>query len=194
MDERTGPEVRSTDDLILDAAFDAIKVHGITRLSMNDVAKRAGLSRQTLYRHFPSREDLVAAVVVREHAAFEARIRAAAGRHATARPALEALVIGVLEAAREHPLLDRILATEPETLLPYLFGTGGLLLPSTAPMVAELLAERLPHLSAVRIERTADVVARLLFSYAVNPADTAVEELAGGLADVIVNGLKEERA
>ena len=44
---------------LLDAALEAATIHGITRMSMGDVARRAGLSRQTLYRYFPSKDDLI---------------------------------------------------------------------------------------------------------------------------------------
>ena len=46
---------------LLDAALEAATIHGITKLSMGDVARRAGLSRQTLYRYFPSKDALIAA-------------------------------------------------------------------------------------------------------------------------------------
>ena len=48
---------------LLAAALEAATIHGVTKLSMGDVARRAGLSRQTLYRYFPSKDALIAAVV-----------------------------------------------------------------------------------------------------------------------------------
>jgi AcrR family transcriptional regulator len=183
----------TTGDRILDAAFDAVAAHGMARLSMADVAKRAGLSRQTVYRHFPSRHDLLAALVLREHHSFQARIQAAAARRRTLRGAIEAFAAEVLRTAREHPLFDRLLSTEPETLLPLLTGADGGLLPEVAPVVAGIVAERLPHLSAVRVEQTADALGRLLISYAINPGAATIDERAAGIAAVVVDGLKDER-
>ena len=60
------PLTRSTRDQILNAALATATTHGISRLSVGDVAKAAGLSRQTLYRHFTSKDDLIAAVVVQD--------------------------------------------------------------------------------------------------------------------------------
>lgn len=183
---------RATANAILDAAFEVLTVHGIGRLSVHEVAKRAGLSRQTVYRYFPSRHELLVAVMLREHRTFEERIRrATAGQH-TIRGAIEALTGEVLRSARAHPLFERLLSTEPETLLPMVTGRSGALLPEVAPLVAEVIADRLPHLSAVRVERTADALGRLLISYAVNPGDATIEELADGLAGVIVDGLKDQ--
>ena len=44
---------------ILEAAYDLFSQHGIRTVSMEDVIKRAGVSRATVYRHFRSKEDLV---------------------------------------------------------------------------------------------------------------------------------------
>lgn len=183
----------ATRDAIVDAAFAAVAAHGIARLSMSEVARRAGVSRQTLYRHFPDRRDLLAALILREHRSFQARIQAAAACHRTLRGAVEAFAAEVLHTAREHPLFDRLLSTEPEALLPFLTGTGGALLPEVEPVLADLIADRLPHLSPVRVRRTADALGRLLISYAINPGEATVEELAEGVASVIVDGLKDER-
>lgn len=184
---------RSTKDAILAAAYDTVLANGMSHLAVGDVARRAGVSRQTVYRHFPSRRDLLVAVVLQEHRAFLGRVRAAATAQRSLRGAVEALTAEVLRTAREHPLFDRLLNQEPEALLPLLTGQQGALLPEVAPMVAELLAERLPHVSAVRIDRTADAIGRLLISYAVNPGDASADEVAAGLAAVVVDGLKEER-
>jgi AcrR family transcriptional regulator len=63
---------------ILDAAERCMGRFGLQRVSMNDVAVEAGVSRGTVYRYFPVREDLVAAVLERTAVAFveasEARV------------------------------------------------------------------------------------------------------------------------
>ena len=53
----------SMGERILVATIEAASVHGIGRLSVADVAKRAGVSRPTVYKHFPSKDALVAAAV-----------------------------------------------------------------------------------------------------------------------------------
>ena len=58
---------------ILAAATDAIEQHG-TMASLNEIAKRAGVGPGTLYRHFPSREALLAEVL----ATWVTRVREAA--------------------------------------------------------------------------------------------------------------------
>ncbi|AXT86840.1 TetR/AcrR family transcriptional regulator [Aeromicrobium sp. A1-2] len=54
-------------DKLVDAARDAFREHGV-QASLDDIAKCAGVGSGTLYRHFPTREDLIDAVM-REWAA-----------------------------------------------------------------------------------------------------------------------------
>jgi AcrR family transcriptional regulator len=54
------PAVRSR---ILDAALDLVGRHGLAELSMDDLAAAAAVSRATLYRLFPGKEALFAALV-----------------------------------------------------------------------------------------------------------------------------------
>jgi len=48
---------------ILDAAFELIGAHGLTALSMDEVASRAGVSRANLYRLFPGKQALFVGVI-----------------------------------------------------------------------------------------------------------------------------------
>lgn len=186
------PDVR---DRLLAAALEGATVHGIARLSMADVASRAGLSRQTLYRHFASKEVLVADLVVAETAALIARVVAAAQRHDDPRASLEAAFLTALEAAREHPLLDRLVRTEPETLLPLLTTDGGPVLVQVRGVVEAVLAERaiVPADGGapdpVELRRFADIVTRLFVSYAISAPDDPPEVVAAALARFLVDGV-----
>ncbi|MGH2695694.1 MAG: TetR/AcrR family transcriptional regulator, partial [Actinomycetota bacterium] len=60
----------STRARILDAAFEAVSTFGLSRLTMDDVARLAGLVRQSVYRYFGSKDELIVALVVREEEAF----------------------------------------------------------------------------------------------------------------------------
>jgi AcrR family transcriptional regulator len=55
---------------ILDAALVEFERHGFRRVALDDVARRAGVSRMTIYRRFASRDELVSAVIDRENAAL----------------------------------------------------------------------------------------------------------------------------
>lgn len=185
-----GTDAAPTRDRILEAAFNVVCQHGLGRLSLEDVAREAELSRQTVYRYFGSKQALVEAVVLREEEQFIQRILAATDEHADVRPALEAAITAALVAAREHPLLDRLLATEPEALLPLLMTGDGPVLPAARTALEALFARRLPHLSQTDAWRVADATTRLFISYAINPPEDSSEAVAAALADLILNGLK----
>ncbi|MFT5223463.1 MAG: AcrR family transcriptional regulator, partial [Glaciecola sp.] len=116
------PSVASsaTPDRILDATLELLACVGVAALSLEDVAQTAGVSRQTVYRHFGNRDQLFAATVLREEQVFIDRLMLVTMDHVDLRSALEAAIRETLLAARQHPLLDRLLETEPEALLPFL--------------------------------------------------------------------------
>jgi AcrR family transcriptional regulator len=182
----------STEQRILDGALEVLAANGLSRLALEDVGRAAGVSRQTVYRYFGSRERLIEAMILREEEAFIARVAAGAAAHADVRPAVEAAIATALREARAHPLLDRLLASEPEALLPLLVSSGGPLLSAARPVFAELVGDRLPHLGEDAVHRAADALTRLLVSYAVDPPDddasTVAAELAGLLLDGIAKG------
>src|SRR5438067_4788404 len=100
---------------ILDATFRALQDFGLTRLTVEDVAQRAGLSRQTVYRYFPSKDHLVVALVSREEEKFLDGVRAAFLEHEDIEKAVRESVRFVLSYARSHPLIDRLLGADEVT-------------------------------------------------------------------------------
>jgi AcrR family transcriptional regulator len=185
----TGLSTEGTRDRILDAALTVMSRYGLARLALEDVAREAGVSRQTVYRYVGSRNGLISETIVREEEAFFARMREAAGPHEQLRPGLEAAITAALTMAREHPLLDRLLATEPEALLPFLTDGSGPVLSAARPVVIELLGRFVPHLPPADLERAADAASRLIVSYAISPGREPVETLAAGLATMLVSGV-----
>lgn len=180
-----------TSTRILDAAVEAALVHGLTRLSVADVAKRAGISRPTLYKRYPSKEALVAEAIMREAALVIEAVEAAVGdvdRAAGPKAALRAGVSTALTVLREHPLLDRVVRTEPEMLVPALTTDDGLILTVIRPPIEALVSDRLSPLDAVTSRRVADMLTRLLLSYALNAPDDPPDVVASVLADVVVDG------
>jgi len=59
-----------TREAILDAAVDLASIDGIEGLSIGELAKRTGMSKSGLFRHFGSREALQTAVLERASAIF----------------------------------------------------------------------------------------------------------------------------
>ena len=65
-DALSGPERDDPNAAILDAAYELFCRQGIQRTTMDDVARRARLSRITVYRRMVSKEALVEAVLLRD--------------------------------------------------------------------------------------------------------------------------------
>ena len=108
---------------ILDAAYELLLAVGMRRLSMADIARRAGVSRATLYRRWPNVQAVIGALTTREFAALTHGAFPAVGR--TSRARLVGSVVGFVVAVRVHPLLRKIIDVDPEFLLPYLLERRG---------------------------------------------------------------------
>jgi AcrR family transcriptional regulator len=104
-------------EAILDAAVVEFEQHGFRRVALDDVARRAGVSRTTIYRRFASRDELVTAVIDRENAALFADI---AEELKTAGPQsnyyVEAFTSAILRL-RRHRVLNRMITDEPALAL-----------------------------------------------------------------------------
>jgi AcrR family transcriptional regulator len=112
------------DELLLDATEDLLRRFGLTRWSVDDVAARAGVGRTSVYRRFPSRDDLVAGVLARELRRTIADIARAVEAHTAVDDRLvEAALLG-LQALR-HSVVDHLLQSDPATILPFLTTGAG---------------------------------------------------------------------
>jgi AcrR family transcriptional regulator len=177
-----------TRDRILEAAFSAVATHGLARLTVDDVARLAGLSRQTVYRYFDSKDALMQALVYREEEAFIEGVRAAHARHDRLEDAMREAILFCLTAAREHPLLDRLLASEANALLPFLTAHGGALLVRARGVIEELAAGW--GLRSELVHRSADVSVRAMVSYVLTPSEDDPEDIARELARILVSALE----
>jgi TetR/AcrR family transcriptional regulator len=102
-------------DEILDAARDVFEEYGARRANVDDVARKAGISRSTLYRRFPNKETLLAAVIDRETNAFLDELDAIAENLPPQEAVIECFVHG-LAIMRDIPVLGRLAETEPEMI------------------------------------------------------------------------------
>ncbi|MFF5282709.1 MULTISPECIES: TetR/AcrR family transcriptional regulator [Streptomyces] len=112
-------------DPVLDAARDCVLAVGVRRTTLTDVARRAGVSRMTLYRRWPDVRTLVGDLMTREWIAVAAGAMPTADDDRPERTRIvEGLVAGVA-AFRSHPLFQKILDVDPELLLPYVLDRRG---------------------------------------------------------------------
>src|ERR1700733_8108971 len=76
----SSPEAASVRDRLLDTAADLFYREGIRAVGVDLVVERTGVAKTSLYRHFPSKDDLVAAVLERDDRRFWAYWDRIAGR------------------------------------------------------------------------------------------------------------------
>jgi AcrR family transcriptional regulator len=112
---------------VLDAAREVILAVGWRRATLTDVARRAGLSRMTVYRAFPDMQSLLAELMTRELVDEVGAVVDGAGA-AGADQAADVLArefTAAVGALRGNELFRRIMDVDPEQLLPYLLDRRG---------------------------------------------------------------------
>jgi AcrR family transcriptional regulator len=93
---------------LLDEAYSIIQSDGLDRLSIREVARRCGVSHQAPYRHYPSRDHILAALVARLYQEFATALAAVP---ALGNPYSELIDMGwrYLEYAAANPLKYRLM-------------------------------------------------------------------------------------
>lgn len=126
---------------MLDAVRDCVLAVGVRRTTLADVARRAGVSRMTLYRRWPDLRTLVGDLMTREWIDVATRaIPEPTPDTVTRARIVDGLVTGV-EAFRAHPLFRKIVDVDPELLLPYVLDRRGTSQVALLGLLAEALRE-----------------------------------------------------
>jgi AcrR family transcriptional regulator len=153
---------------ILDAAYTLFLEFGLRKTTMEDVAKRANIGRITVYRHYADKPTLFQAVVMREcFRSMQEVERLLAQIHDVEERFVSGFVI-VVNGARKHPLISRLLETEPEWLLPYLTTKGEAMLRFGSQYVASTLRQE-QYVTTPQVDLLAEMLWRLLHSILLTP-------------------------
>jgi TetR/AcrR family transcriptional repressor of uid operon len=153
-------------DRILDAAYARMLEHGLRRLTVDDVARQAGLSRITVYRRFSRKGDLIQAVILRELRRFLHAFEQVVGPLPTMADRVTEGFAITLRLVREHPLLSRLLAGEPDMILPHLTLEAG-------PYLAVAREYLAAHFDTPEAEAVAEMFIRIALSFVLTP-DSAI--------------------
>jgi len=154
---------------LLEATYACVARFGLGKTTVDDVVKESGISRATIYRHFPGgRDELMREVVAWEAGRFFGRLaEAVAGAPDFSSLVQEALLFAH-RAVAEHAVLQKILVTEPELLLPLLTIESDRLLHFVTGFLVPYLEreEQAGRLRAgLAIHDAADYVGRMLLSF-----------------------------
>jgi AcrR family transcriptional regulator len=156
---------------VLDAAKACCLRWGYEKVTIDDIAAAARVSRATIYRMFPGGKDvLFEALRVRELEAFFARLLQRVDGAIDVEDLLVRAVVGATEELRADEHLALRLAAEPGRMLSQLTVEG---LPRIIRFATAFLAPLAdPYLDREQSRVVVDVLARLTLSYFLAPSDT----------------------
>ena len=162
-----------TTERVLEAAYEQFRRIGIRRSTMEDVAKRAGVSRITVYRRFSTKDALVQQVIRREFRRYFDQFLLDIQGAETVAERVEVGFASSLRAIRNNPLIGGLMDTEPEIVVPSMIGDGGRTMTTVSRFVAERLSkeQRAGTVAAdVDVEVVAEMMVRISTSFLVTPS------------------------
>lgn len=118
--DRLASADRDLPDDVAAAVRESVAAVGVRRTTLTDVARRAGVSRMTLYRLVPDVETLLLTVITRDFGTLLTEIETGVARKRSARARLVAIAVETARQLPEEPVFARVLDVDPELLLPYL--------------------------------------------------------------------------
>lgn len=154
---------------ILQAAYACIARYGLAKTTVEDVARESGLSRASIYRAFPGgRDELIREVISWQITEFFAQLAHSVADAKGFAEVAERALLHAHRAVGEHELLQKLLLTEPERLVPTLTMETSRFVPLIAAFAEPYLAgERLRP--GIERQEAADYVARMVVSHIASP-------------------------
>jgi AcrR family transcriptional regulator len=162
----------TTEDRVLDAAKHCCDRWGMAKVTVDDIAAEAGISRATLYRLFPGGKDvLYEALRRRETAAFFAELDEHIARAESFEGLLVCIVVEATRQLRSDEHLQTMLASRPGDVAADLTVDG---LPVIVENATALLAPRVARwIGEARAAELAEFLSRFVVSYFLAPSGFA---------------------
>ena len=154
---------------ILEATYACVARWGLSKTTVEDAARQAGLSRATVYRYFPGgRDELVDAVVSWQYLIFFGRLYEEVHGAESLEEVLERGLVFARRSILEHEVLQKVLQTEPDVLIPKLTvetnRTVGLISGFLVPYLHEHGLS-----DGLEVHEAADFLSRMILSYIASP-------------------------
>jgi AcrR family transcriptional regulator len=154
---------------ILEATYACVARWGLAKTTIEDAAREAGLSRATVYRYFPGgRDELIDAVVSWQYLAFFGRLYEQVRDASSLEEVLERGLAFARRALVEHEVLQKVLQTEPDVLVPKLTVESN----RTVGLISGFLVPYLHEhglAPGVEVHEAGDFLARMILSYISSP-------------------------
>jgi AcrR family transcriptional regulator len=186
-------------DTLLDAVAALLQERPWQEITMADVARRAGVSRQTLYKAFGSRADCAQAYVMREVDRFLEAVRVTVDEHLDDPAAALAAAFDVfLKSAAEDPFVRAILSDDgSEGLLPLVTTHGRPVIERAVEKLATIIRSGWPQAPVEDANLLAELLVRVGISHAglpTSPAGMTAASLARLLGPYIERVIAEAGA
>jgi AcrR family transcriptional regulator len=183
-------DARTTRDALLDAAYDVVVAGGWKSARMLDVAAVAGVSRQTLYNEFGSKDAFAQALAMREAQRFIDGTNRFLDDMNPAAPveAVAAATEWTIREASNNPLLKAVLTDDASELLPFLTTRGEAIIAAARSNIETYWRAQWPEIDPQDVTLAAETVARLTISYLVLPSDGpdgSAEAIAARLSKIV---------
>lgn len=159
-------------DTLFGAARDELQRRAWSEITMSDIATAAGVSRQTLYKEFGSRDEFAQAFVIHEGERFLDGVEGALREHLDDPHAAVGAALEVfLRAAGEDPLV-RILLSDDGTggMLPFVTTQGMPVVHWATARLTTAIQEGWPQAPAEKTQLLAESLVRLAISYITAPS------------------------
>ena len=150
---------------IIEATYACVARWGLAKTTVEDAARGAKVSRATVYRTFPGgRDELISATVSWATRQFFVRLFEHVQDAGSLEQVMERGIMFAHRAIVEHDVLQRVMQTEPEKLLPALTVESIRIRQSIAAFLVPYLSER-GVARGVDPDEAADFLARMVLSY-----------------------------
>jgi AcrR family transcriptional regulator len=178
-------------ETLFGAARDQLESHAWSEITMSDIAKAAGVSRQTLYKEFGSRAEFGQLFVIHEGERFLDGVVVAVREHLDdPRAAIDAALSKFLHSAGEDPLV-RILLSDDGTggMLPFVTTQGMPVVQWATARLNETIEAGWPQAPPAKVKLLAESLVRLAISYITVPTESPEKTaaLAGELLGPFVD-------
>lgn len=185
-------ERRTLRRTVFEAMHELLVSQDWSAVTMSDVAKAAGLSRQTLYSTFGNRQGLAQAYALQLSETFAGEIRDSIERHpGEIDLALQEGINGFLQSSSRDPLVRALLTGEikPE-LLRLVTTEAGPLIERATDVLTPALAGSWMRIEEKQARLAASIIARIGISFISLPPEDP-DQLASGLTEVVAPYLRE---
>ena len=185
-------ERRSLRSTVFEAMHELLGSHDWSSVTMSDVAKAAGLSRQTLYSTFGNRQGLAQAYALQLSETFAGEIRDSIIRHpGQIETALNEGINGFLLSSRNDPLVRALLTGDIKPDLLRLITTeAGPLIERATEVLTPALSDSWMRIEEAQARLAASIIARIGISFISLPPNDP-DQLASGLTEVIAPYLQK---